>query len=493
MNLESMSKKIVVLGATGYVGGRLVAKLLEEGYQVRATGRSLEKLKSRYWANHPKVELSEVDIQDPESLARGLKGMDIAYYLVHSMNPQSSDFEESDRFAAQNMVQMSMLADVKRIIYLGGLGQEADHLSKHLKSRREVGEILKSGVVPVTVFQAAMIIGSGSASFEILRYLVERLPVMVTPRWVMTPNQPIAIRNVIEYLSRCIEKEETVGKTYDIGGNEILSYLELMRIYAHVAGLKKRVFIPVPFLTPRLSSLWIHLVTPVPSYIARPLAEGLRNPVVCKDDEITKIIPQELLDCCEAIEKALDMVHHNDVKTSWADAGEVPQDAIAQAGDPDWAGGNMLEDKRTRFVHASKEKVWQIISHIGGETGWYHGTWLWVLRGYIDRLVGGVGTGRGRRDSVRIANGDALDFWRVVSVAENDHLSLAAEMKIPGAAWLDFRIETINPNACKLIQHARFRPHGLAGLLYWYILVPLHEYIFGGMIQKIATLSEQLS
>jgi len=338
-----------------------------------------------------------------------------------------------------------------------------------------------------------MIIGSGSASFEILRYLVERLPVMVTPRWVMTPNQPIAIRNVIEYLSRCIEKEETVGKTYDIGGNEILSYLELMRIYAHVAGLKKRVFIPVPFLTPRLSSLWIHLVTPVPSYIARPLAEGLRNPVVCKDDEITKIIPQELLDCCEAIEKALDMVHHNDVKTSWADAGEVPQDAIAQAGDPDWAGGNMLEDKRTRFVHASKEKVWQIISHIGGETGWYHGTWLWVLRGYIDRLVGGVGTGRGRRDSVRIANGDALDFWRVVSVAENDHLSLAAEMKIPGAAWLDFRIETINPNACKLIQHARFRPHGLAGLLYWYILVPLHEYIFGGMIQKIATLSEQLS
>ncbi len=491
MDQQLKDKKIIVIGATGYVGGRLVAKLLQEGYQVRATGRSVDKLKSRYWAGHPHVELFAVDIHDPDSLRRALEGIGIAFYLIHSMNPQSPDFESSDRIAANNMARMAQECDVKRIIYLGGLGEEGDHLSKHLRSRREVSKILKSGPVPVTVLRAAMIIGSGSASFEILRYLVERLPIMVTPRWVMTPNQPIAIRNVIEYLYQCIEKNETIGETYDIGGKEILSYLELMKIYADVAGLKKRVFFPVPVMTSHFSSWWIHLVTPVPSYLAMPLAEGLRNPVICKDTRITKIIPQDLLDCREAITRALDMVHHNDVKTSWADAGKLTQYAIAYSGDPDWAGGTMLEDRRTRIVYASKEKIWEIISHIGGTTGWYHGTWLWVLRGYIDHLVGGVGSYRGRRNAVKIAVGDALDFWRVVSVGDNDHLSLAAEMKLPGVAWLDFKINEIKPDTCELIQHARFRPHGLAGLLYWYILIPLHEYIFGGMIKKIARLSEQ--
>ncbi len=483
-------KKIIVIGATGYVGGRLVAKLLEESYQVRATGRSVDKLKSRYWASDPHVDLFAVDIHDPDSLRRALESMDVAFYLIHSMNPQSADFESSDRTAAKNMARISQECKVKRIVYLGGLGEEGDHLSKHLRSRREVSAILKSGNVPVTVLRAAMIIGSGSASFEILRYLVERLPIMITPRWVMTPNQPIAIRNVIDYLYRCIEKEETTGETYDIGGKEILSYLELMKIYAEVAGLEKRIFIPIPVLTPHFSSLWIHLVTPVPSYIGMPLAEGLRNPVICKDKRIIKIIPQDLLDCREAITRALDLVHHNDVKTSWADAGIVPQDAVAQSGDPAWAGGTRLEDRRTRVVYASKEKVWKIISHIGGKTGWYHGTWLWVLRGYIDHLVGGVGSSRGRRDAVKISVGDALDFWRVTSVLDNDHLSLAAEMKVPGVAWLDFKIKEINATTCELIQHAQFRPHGLAGLLYWYTLAPLHEYIFGGMIKKIAELAE---
>jgi len=492
MLAQLRDKKILVIGATGYVGGRLVAKLLEEGYYVRATGRSVDKLKSRFWANHPHVELVAVDIHDPESLGEALKGMDIAFYLVHSMNPQHTNFEEADRFAANNMVQIARDCKLKRIIYLGGLGEEGDHLSKHLRSRREVSEILKTGTVPVTVMRAAMIIGSGSASFEILRYLVERLPVMVTPRWVLTPNQPIAIRNVIEYLYRCIEKDETIGQTYDIGGKEVLSYLQLMRIYAEVAGLKKRLFIPVPILTPRLSSWWIHLITPVPSYIARPLAEGLRNPVICKDNRIVAIIPQELLDCREAISKALDLVHHNDVKTSWVDSGKVIPFASVYEGDPHWAGGTMFEDKRSRIVHASKENTWEIISHIGGSTGWYHGTWLWILRGYIDRLVGGVGISRGRRNTKSIAVGDVLDFWRVVSVKENDHLSLAAEMILPGAAWLDFQIREISTDSCEIIQHARFRPHGLAGILYWYVLIPLHEYIFGGMIKKIAKLSEQI-
>jgi len=489
MSGELKDKKIMVLGATGYVGGRLVARLLEEGYHVKATGRSGDKLKSRYWANHPHVELCSVDIHQPSSLRKALEGVDIAYYLVHSMNPQNKDFESSDRMAAKNMVQVAEECQVKRIIYLGGLGIDDEHLSKHLKSRHEVSAILKSGSVPVTVLRAAMIIGSGSASFEILRYLVERLPIMVTPRWVKTPNQPIAIRNVIEYLAGCIEKDETTGQTYDIGGKEVLSYLQLMQIYAEVAGLRKRIFIPVPVLTPRLSSLWIHLVTPVPSYIAMPLAQGLRNPVVCQDHRIESIIPQDLLDCREAITRALNLVHHNDVKTYWADAGKVPSYALAQEGDPHWAGGTLLQDKRKLIVHSSREKVWQVIAHIGGETGWYHGTWLWVLRGFIDRLVGGVGLGRGRRNALAIAVGDVLDFWRVVKVKPNECLSLAAEMKIPGVATLDFTIKEIDANTCELIQHARFKPHGLTGLMYWYALIPMHEYIFGGMIKKISTLA----
>ncbi len=484
-------KKIIVLGATGYVGGRLVAKLLEEGYHVKASGRSIEKLQSRFWGHDPNIELVAVDINDQDSLRRALAGVDIAYYLVHSMNPQSADFESADRVAANNMVGISQECGLKRIIYLGGLGLDDVHLSKHLRSRHEVAEILRAGSVPVTVLRAAMIIGSGSASFEILRYLVDRLPIMVTPRWVLTPNQPIAIRNVIEYLFGCIEKEETTGQSYDIGGKEVLSYLQLMRIYAEVAGLPKRIFIPIPVLTPRLSSLWIHLVTPVPSYIAQPLAEGLRNPVIVQDKRIVDIIPQDLLDCREAMRRALDLVHHNDVKTHWADAGKVPQYALAQAGDPDWAGGTILEDKRTLKVNAPKEKVWAVISHIGGETGWYHGTWLWMLRGFIDRLVGGVGSDRGRRNAEKVSVGDALDFWRVVKVIENEELCLAAEMKIPGVATLDFKVQEINANTCGIIQHARFAPHGLAGLLYWYALIPMHEYIFGGMIKKIALLAEQ--
>ena len=490
--IENLERpKVIVLGATGYVGGRLVAKLLEEGFHVRTSGRSIEKLKSRFWANDLRVELTAVDIHDPVSLQKALNGMDIAYYLVHSMNPESSDFESADRTAAQNMVRISNECGLKRIIYLSGLGVDDERLSKHLRSRHEVAEILRSGPVPVTVLRAAMIIGSGSASFEILRYLVDRLPIMVTPRWVMTPNQPIAIRNVIEYLFRCIERPETKGQSYDIGGKEILSYLQLMRIYAEVAGLRQRIFIPIPILTPRLSSFWIHLVTPVPSYIARPLAEGLRNPVICQDKRILEIIPQELLDCREAMRRALDLVHHDDVKTHWADAGMVPQYAMAQAGDPHWAGGTILEDKRTKKVNASKEKVWAVISHIGGETGWYHGTWLWMLRGLIDRLVGGVGSDRGRRNAAKVSVGDALDFWRVVKVVDNEELCLAAEMKIPGVATLDFKIEEIDHNTCGIVQHARFAPHGLGGIIYWYFLIPMHEYIFGGMIKKIAQFAQE--
>lgn len=489
--MEKKYQNILVLGATGYVGGRLLPRLLSGGYKVRASGRSLEKLKSRFWAGHASVELAEVDVHDEDSLRAALQGIDVAYYLVHSMNPQSADFEEADRRAAMSMARLARECGLKRIIYLGGLGEFDSNLSKHLKSRQEVSEILRSGSVPVTVLRAAMIIGSGSVSFEILRYLVDRLPVMITPRWVNTPNQPIAIKNVIEYLFGCLEKEETAGQVFDIGGQEVVSYLQLMRIYAEEAGLRKRLVIPVPILSPHLSSLWIHLITPVPNYIAQPLAEGLRNPVICKDHRIEWIIKQDLLDCREAIRRALMRIQFNYVETSWADAGVIPQYSLAQPGDPEWAGGMILQDKRVKMIAAPAEKVWAVVARIGGEHGWYHGTWLWVLRGFIDRVVGGVGLRRGRRDAERLAVGDALDFWRVASVKENDHLSLAAEMKLPGLATLDFSVKAIDPNLCELTQHARFQPRGLAGILYWYALIPLHEYIFGGMLKKIARIAQR--
>ncbi|MCA9398421.1 MAG: SDR family oxidoreductase [Candidatus Omnitrophica bacterium] len=491
--MKAKRKTILVLGGTGYVGGRLVPKLLEEGYRVKASGRSKEKLKSRFWANHPLVELVEVDIHNTESLRSALQGVDIAFYLVHSMNPESRDFQDADRRAAEKMAVLSEECGVQRIIYLGGLGDDEASLSKHLKSRREVETVLAQGRVPVTVLRAAMIIGSGSASFEILRYLVERLPLMITPRWVKTPNQPIAIRNVVQYLFGCIESAETTGKTFDIGGRDVLSYLELMRIYAEEAGLRKRFIIPVPVLTPRLSSLWIHLVTPVPSYIARPLAEGLRNPVVCKDRRIEELIPQELFDCREAIRRALNLVYSNDIKSHWTDAGKVPEYASLQMGDPQWAGGTIFEDGRLRTVHANTQQVGHVISRIGGKTGWYHGTWLWVLRGFIDRIVGGVGASRGRRDDDHISVGDVLDFWRVIQADPEQELKLSAEMKLPGEATLAFKIRPIDNKTCELVQHARFKPHGLAGIGYWYILIPLHEYIFGGMIKKISRISEEIA
>lgn len=297
--------KILVLGASGYVGGKLVPDLLEKGYTVKATGRSTDKLQKQVWSNHAKVEIVRADVFNLDSLRSALKNVYAVYYLVHSMNLQSSDFERDDRIAAQNLVKIAQETGVRRILYLGGLGDADGNLSKHLRSRHEVSEILKSGSIPVTVLRAAMIIGAGSISFEILRHLVTRLPIMITPRWVRTPNQPIAIKNVITYLIGCLEKDETAGETYDIGGEEILSYADLMRVYAKVAGLRERWIIPVPVLTPYLSSLWIHLVTPIPGYIARPLTEGLRNKVVCRDNRIRDIIKQPLLNSHEAISSAL--------------------------------------------------------------------------------------------------------------------------------------------------------------------------------------------
>jgi uncharacterized protein YbjT (DUF2867 family) len=313
------SQPVLVTGSTGYVGGRLVPQLLSSGHRVRVLGRSLAKIQSRPWAANPLLEMAQADALDLESLEKAARGCWAAFYLVHSMSARHKDFAEADRKAAVNMAKAASEAGMERIIYLGGLGEETDSLSEHLKSRTEVARILQSGKVPTTFLRAAMILGSGSASFEILRYLAERLPVMITPRWVRNPVQPIAIRNVLNYLQGCLENAETTGATFDIGGPDVLTYHRLLELYAEEAGLARRWIIPVPFLTPRLSSLWIHLVTPVPAYIARPLTEGLRNPVVCREDRIRSLISQNLMGCRETIRLALGRIRNQCVETCWTD------------------------------------------------------------------------------------------------------------------------------------------------------------------------------
>ena len=390
-------EKILVIGATGYIGARLVPRLLSAGYRVRAVSRSLNKLQGCNWADHENAELVAADALDFAALSRASQGCDIAYYLVHSMNPQQKDFVDADRQAAKNMMQAAQASGLRRVVYLGGLGEQSDDLSRHLRSRAEVADILSSGEVPVTVLRAAMIVGSGSASFEILRYLVERLPFMITPRWVRTPSQPISVRNVLAYLIGCLEANETIGQTFDIGGPDIVTYQQLMDTYAEEAGLIKRLVLPVPFFTPRLSSYWIHLVTPVPSFIARPLAEGLRNPAVCKESSIRALIPQELLDCRTGIKLAISRLQHQQVESHWTDAGAVPPAEWFYAQDPDWAGGTAYEDKRSIVIEGTIDEIWQPIVRLGGSNGWYYGNWLWRFRGLVDRLIGGVGLVRGRR------------------------------------------------------------------------------------------------
>jgi len=329
-------------------------------------------------------------------------------------------------------------------------------------------------------------LGAGSASFEILRYLVERLPVMTTPRWVRTPCQPIAIRNVLGYLSGCLEREDTAGKTFDIGGPDILTYQDLMRIYAEEAGLHERIIIPVPVLSPRLSSYWLHFMTPVPPSLARPLVEELKSPVVCRENEIKSLIPQKLLTCREAMRIALDRIKQNSVDTCWSDAGEVTEPEWVNCGDADYAGGTIFECGYRAVVRSSVEELWAPVQRLGGSIGWYYADSLWRLRGGMDRIAGGIGLRRGRRHPVDIQTGDTLDFWRVLDVNPPNHLSLHAEMKLPGDAVLEFRLNPLGAVESEIIELSRFLPRGLFGLIYWYSLYPLHQLIFKGMLGEIA-------
>lgn len=483
---EGGSKPLILItGATGYIGGRLVPRLLDAGYPVRCLVRSPRKLSSRPWANHPAVQIVDGSAEKENELVQAMPGCAAAYYLIHSMMAVGPAYREHDRSLAEIFARAAERADVKRIVYLGGLGETGAGLSEHLTSRREVEAALASTSVPVTVLRAAMIIGSGSSSFEILRYLVERLPIMVTPRWVKTQSQPIAIRNVLHYLVACLETPEATGKTLDIGGADILTYREIMQVMAEALELRRRIIIPVPVLTPRLSSLWIHLVTPISHRIARPLAEGLRNRVVCRDNEASRLMPQHLLTVREAIDEALGRIAVADVETVWADAGPIP-------GDPDWAGGKVFVDRRSTDVAAPVEQVFRTVCRIGGDNGYYAADWLWRLRGMLDRLVGGPGLRRGRRDPEKLAYSEALDFWRVAAVEENRRLELRAEMRLPGVATLTFEVASArgDPERSTIVQTARFKPRGLSGLLYWYAVAPLHGIVFSGMIRGIQRAAE---
>lgn len=474
------NRTICVLGATGYVGGRLVPKLLNKGWKVRAAGRSKNKLEQRSYASHRDCELVEADLFDHESVRQALDGCHAAYYLVHSMQGKD-DFAAKDRLAAENMVQAASEVGLDRIIYLGGLIPDDPEISHHLKSRAEVGEILSSGTVPCTFFRAGVILGAGSASFEILRYLVDRLPAMITPKWVRTESQPISIRDVLFYLSNCLDCPETIGDSFDIGGPHIETYEQLFRIYQEEAGLSKRVIIPVPFLSPKLSSLWLGLVSPVPVSIARPLILGLRNRVVCKDLRIRSILPTDLTETRTAIRNALQKVDQYLDSSCNSGIGHERKPEWLECGDAPYSGGTICKSSYKLQADCKQEKLWERITMIGGEVGWYCCKTLWSFRGLVDKVVGGVGVRKGRLHPTELAVGDTVDFWRVLYVGEPGKLILKAEMRLPGVALLEFYLSEDADGKANLILESTFFPKGVSGLLYWYGLLPLHNLVFKKM------------
>ncbi len=476
--------RILVCGATGYVGGRLVPRLLEAGYRVRCLARVPKKLDEYTWRDHPGVEVIEGDLNDPSQTAAAVADVDAAYYLVHSMIAAGQKYARCDRELAQRFAAACRDAGVRRVVYLGGLGETGRDLSQHLASRREVEQVLRDHGVPTTVLRAAMIIGSGSASFEILRYLVDRLPVMVVPKWVSTRTQPIAIRDVLRYLMQCLTTPQTTAATIDIGGTDVVTYRAMMELMTGELGLPKRWILPLPFLSTRLSSRWIGLVTPVTSKIARPLAEGLRNPTVCRDDRAIRWMPGPLFTVQQSVRAALGKIQTRDVETRWSTAGALPTD-------PSWSGGAVYRDVRERIIDAPPEATFAAVCRIGGEHGYWGSDFLWAVRGWMDQAIGGPGLRRGRRDPQRTGVGEVIDFWRVSAYEPGRLLQLHAEMWLPGEAELQFQVQPIEPKQpggpqrSSLQQMARFRPRGLLGLAYWYAVCPLHEIVFPIMLRGI--------
>ncbi len=479
--------KCLVTGATGYIGGRLIRELLAHGYRVRILARNPERLKDHPWID--RVEVVSGDAHDKQALDKALDGIDVAYYLLHALMSKD-DFEQEEKDIAQKFGEAAKQANIQRIVYLGGIIAKDELLSPHLQSRADTGTILRSFGIPTIELRAGVVIGSGSASFEMLRYLTERLPIMTTPRWVETKIQPIAVRDVLRYLVGAAALDPSISGDFDIGGPEVFSYREMMMKYAEAAGLRKRIIIPVPVLTPRLSSGWVGLVTPVPITLARRLVESLKNEVVARDDSIRKLIPDAkggLTPFKKAVELALTRIKEANVETRWTNASVpgTPSDPLPT--DPDWAGGTLYTD--VRVVHSDDpiETVWKRVEAIGGKNGYSTATWAWELRGLMDRFFGGVGLRRGRRDDNLLIEGEALDFWRVEAINRPELLRLRAEMKMPGLAWLEFSLSKDARGAGTVItQRALFAPKGLLGHAYWWSVWPMHGLVFPSMVKNMA-------
>ncbi len=467
---------VLVTGATGYVGGRLLQSLEQQGYQLRCLARRPDSLRSKAAAS---TEIVAGDVLDRVSLDAALRGVRIAYYLVHSMSSAGS-FEENDRRAAHNFAAAAKAAGVAGIIYLGGLGDEQETLSPHLRSRQEVGRILRESGVPVLEFRASIVIGSGSLSFEMIRSLVERLPIMITPKWVEVPAQPIAIDDLIAYLKAALRLPASAYRIYEIGGADQVSYAETMRTYARLRGMRIRM-IRVPVLTPFLSSLWLGLVTPLYARIGRKLIESIVHSTVVRDKSALKVFDIRPIGLEAAVRRALAYEDRQFAATRWSDA-------FSSSGEsPSWGGvqfGTRLVDSRTAKVRMPPAVAFKPIQRIGGATGWYAWNWLWRLRGFLDLLVGGIGVRRGRPASENLHVGDAIDFWRVEAFEPNRLLRLSAEMILPGRAWLEFEVDGDDSSAT-IRQTASFDPVGLSGRIYWYALAPLHHLVFGGMLRGI--------
>jgi uncharacterized protein YbjT (DUF2867 family) len=484
MNNQNRERIYCVTGASGYVGGRLVRALLSDGKRVRVLVRDAKKIQGQSWASD--VEIIEGNASNPADLDRALAGVHTAYYLLHSINV-ATDFGNIESAMAKGFAEAAERAEISQIVYLGGIAND-ENRSRHLTSRMNTGTELASGKTPVLELRAGIIIGSGSASFEMLRHLTHRLPIMTTPKWVSNRTQPIAIRDVLYYLRSAADLAHPVNEVRDIGGPEVVTYAEMMQKFAKISGLPKRIIVQVPVLSPKLSSLWIGFVTPVPTSLARPLVESLISEVVVDpaksiDSLIAK--PEEgLLTVAQSIELALSRTESNEVTTRWSDASFPTAPWQKAQSDPEWAGELTLKDHREILTDVPLQFIWQEIESIGGEHGWFGSDWLWYLRGLLDRMVGGVGLRRGRRDPRYLRIGDSLDFWRVEDLQKEKKLRLYAEMILPGKAWLEFNLSEKDGKVL-VSQDALFAPRGLGGQIYWYLVSPFHFFIFPTMLRNI--------
>ncbi|TYC99053.1 SDR family oxidoreductase [Arthrobacter echini] len=489
--MDNEGKLILVTGATGYIGGRLVSKLVAEGRQVRVIVRSPQKLKDVPWAGA--VDIVQGDLQDPATLREVSKGVDTLYYLVHSMG-SGKDFDRREAEIARVVSTAATEAGVRRIVYLGGLHPDGVELSTHMRSRTEVGRILLASGTPTIAFQAGVVIGSGSASFEMIRHLSDVLPVMPAPKWVLNHIEPIAVRDVIHYLVGALDLPEDLNRTFDIGSREVLTYAEMMNQYAQAAGLSGRTVLALPVLTPRLAGHWVNLVTPIPRAMAMPLIESLQHDAVTAEHDIDAHIELPdggLTGYRRAVDLALGKMRGGEVETSWAGASQVDTAADPLPSDPLWAGHTVYTDVQTYSSTASPDRVWKIVEGIGGDNGWYSWPVGWAARGWMDKIAGGVGLRRGRRDANELLTGEALDFWRVEELVHGERLRLRAEMKVPGRAWLEFRVEPEGSGSA-YYQRAVFFPYGLSGRLYWFAVLPFHGFIFKAMARNVAKAAEAL-